>query len=443
MILSFLEKTKNGTIHIILTSFLNFLELWVSDFNEIFISYVNFVIDLLIYSASIIDIKKYFIRFEEIANKWKLGQDDEISQQLLYSIMFLANNFLRFKISFSKSLKFGTEKSSTFGGTKDFIYNISNEQLSISNPNGIYVWKFKNIAEKSSKITLSDDINIHESLPKPDKYEKQISFESELNNYFNNLYDNQLKDFGIDDKLYKPNSENFKKFNFDSDLENKPQFNLPPFEFDYSSISFLKSLNFFDPVETDKLYPSLDEVIKIDFHEYRHKINVSLVQPSNSNSHFDDFKSGLGFYDKKENMIIYTDYRYEIYFLNNQIESVVIVWNEDLTKEKMIKTYQPSNIIRIEITPQRNGLFHVSIKINQNRVKNVQFINSVLVSKDILPIYILYCLISLSCLIEHELNEVQKPLLNAGKSIREIRKKQFYQHSIVLHCARTLLEKIN
>lgn len=451
-----LEQTRKGSIIKILSFLMDIIEDSVNEDNY-FCACVELLIDIMIYSSFLTDVIPIYQRLEENSEKWKLGCEnclypEVIAQRLQYNLTYLSIHFNRYPLP---SIDFVTplrDPHSTFGCTKDLILRVSQNQISTSMPVGQFTWTFTPISPDPEPRSISEDVMIDVPIPKASESESQIQFTNHITKYFTNLYENQLSEFNIDARLYTPSD-----FDSSSSIEltpnefkkPKPQ-NLPPSSYGCNAAAFMTGTNFFDVIETDRMFPAKDgtdsAIEKFDSNIFRHQVNISFFsRQSQVYPHFDDFKQGLGYVDPDTKNIIFSDCRHEFIFNNNQLtqQDVVIVWGEGMSDDELTNSYNVVNKVRIEIMPRASGTYTVTVYVNKSIADELPSLEDAIISKRALPLYVISQISSNIHIIEHKAGKSHHPLLESGNKLRAIRKENFFSNKTMLHCARTLLEKSN
>ncbi|KAK8890929.1 hypothetical protein M9Y10_028129 [Tritrichomonas musculus] len=217
LILPELEKIKKGSVSLILNEALSAIEKkgFAEKIDELlFGRFVEFVVDLLIYSSFIINTEEHLNYFKKIVQTWDIDyviKDDqnnlkkfqfETAQRLSYAVLSLSAHYLRFPPptpSFSSvdqeenKITFSSESdtnlpTANFGSSKDCVIRICDEEIASLLPVGQFTWNYKSVAPKPEKRIVSDDVSIAENAPKVSDHPTQIAFRNRCVDFADNLY---------------------------------------------------------------------------------------------------------------------------------------------------------------------------------------------------------------------------------------------------------------
>ena len=452
-VLTELEETHSGSVARILNTLLGLIEVHRNEDESIYEATVMLTCDALIYSAYIIDVKDYFKRFETIANNWMLNKEgcnfSQICKQKLFNCtLYLATNFLRFPFPSPEFVTGGEmPKSAAFKSTVDNIIRLSKQRFVSDLPVGRYAWKYEPIAPTPAPREfnkISSDVNI----PQASETEEQKEFTSKLVNYTNDLFNTQLPELGISASLCNPDDFS-SKHAFEMTPNEAPEpsaQNIPPPTPGPCAAAFLTGLDFFDLIETTRLFPTIESrnVNSIDNNKFRHNINARFCSSTNASTHLKDFKRGLGFVLPNGNIVNETC-RHRITFLAdpNAHCEVEIVWDEGMTTKELVSTYTANTQLRFDISPMQTGLFLVNICVAKSISAEAVQLKRTIVSKRALPLFVISQIITCIHII-NKLNEtIVDPFASSGDLIGRVRGSEFYTHSIMLMCAKKILQDID
>jgi len=456
LLLPELERTKSGSISKLLNSFLDSIETRASEDDVLYETKVALTTDLIIYSHYLIDIHPIYLRFESIVDSWLLDQkgckfSPDVSQRLLYLTMYLASNFLRFPFpSTDYPSTIAKQPVSIFGSSVDHILRITNNQLISDLPIGSFTWNYSPVLPSPSIKELHSDVMINKNISLPNECESQKIFSNQIETFVTKTFDDHLPNLGIKAKKCSPSDyfhKNAPKLAPNNIPTPNPQF-LPPSNPGTNATSFLTCFDFFDILETRRLYPMLqdreDRVRSFHQNGFRNRINVSFYSSNTVYPHFEDLKMGLGIGDSSTNNIIYYDCRHEIIFHTSkqQRKEIVIVWNCDLNNDQLMESYFKESSIRIEVSPKQSGLFSVKTWLSKSFDSSF-LIKEAIVTKKALPVHILSQVLTNSYIINRKKSTISEPLKISGNAIRQMRSENFSFHELLLICAKNLLGTVS
>ena len=453
LILPEIEKTKNGSIAKILAAVLDIVET-VRLEESVFVLFVALAVDMLIYSSYLIDCSEFFGRFEKAVDGWLLDSEECIFQQstvqhLRFIVMSLACNYLRYpfpRVGFCGA----DSEGAIFGTSKTHVMKITNDAMFSATPIGRFGWRYKSIAPDPSPISLSEDTKINEEVRPIPEYTQQKEFSSKLSNYFQDLYENQLKDFEVDAELCNPgdfDAKNFVKLTPNAAVDASPQL-LPTSSVGTPAVSFASSLSYFDVLDTPRLSAVVPEekadVDKRTFAEttvYRHQIHVSILRNAlDADPHFTDFLSGLGFGASADQTILHVDSNHDIFFHFDGSHEVLIVWTNGLNRDESLRSYSDKTYMRIEISPRQSGLYSVTVRVNGSQSPGIPWFSPVITTKRALPIAVIVQLLIGVHILDRKMGRVQSPFLVNGALLNAVRDTSFVPHSLTLLSPKSIFE---
>jgi hypothetical protein len=436
LVLPELESAVAGAVSRILAAVIEKLERLLVPHDFAFVTLLEFAVDLMVLTTEVIEWREHYQRFQEVAGSWKskgfTGDDAlHVKEQLA-----LLTHFIMTYPAPVMEAPLSTEKTAVFGVTDEQILHVGVDTLISRCPVGQYEWKFRSIATEAPPFTFDDDVNIEHGVLKEDDCVQQTAFVSPINDFFS-----KLGECDASARLYRPQDFEQKGLTLSQNrpVPPTPQ-RAPPSSVGSQAIAFMSSLDYCDGLMPSQLSPRsqgapADEQLS---RPYFHTIDVSFV--AGASSHFEDFKTGLGFIDGARNAIVFPGVQHEIVFHRGQcVHSIMIVWIDGLSPKAYLESFGPPNQIRIEIQSQPSGLFLVHFRITRELPRGFPCFGEILVSKRALPVFVIGQILSLAHLREFGLNIVQKPLNKSATHLQKYRRANFYSHSVLLQCARELL----
>ncbi|OHT08567.1 hypothetical protein TRFO_22821 [Tritrichomonas foetus] len=464
LILPDLEKVCTGSVVKIIEKALVYLSRKPlfeieNENDQIFERFFEFTVDLLIYGSMITDINK---QYQEFKDKWENIENS--SQRIQYSLMYLSIHYNRFPYPAMNYVdELISSDKNTFavcGSSNDCILKVNQNQLSSLIPVGQFTWNFESQTPNVCQRELSTDINITDKLKPASDYKIQDDFTNKFLDVEKMLYtDEELlkEEFKVEKSLLcKPNEFDFGVEDFSLPIVNEFDFpsvqNLPLSSAGQPAAAFLSSLNYFsDYYSDDHLVPASSAPQLPSKLDFRHNISCMISQQGNL-PHFQDFLHGLGLIDdnsKNKDQIIYADCRHKFIFRNNNDGTIIpcLIWNQGYSIDQYIDQ-NLNTLLRIEIEPQINGLFKVSINIIrgiQDLLPRRKFQTEILVTKKALPVVFLSQLLYHYHGIEYCLNQISYPSLKNEEWINNTRKNNdiFMNHQLQLGCVKNIFDKTN
>ena len=450
-----LERTKSGSIAKLLTSLLDIIESVVLD-EAVLVVLVSLAADILVYCAYLIDTSIFFNRFQAAVNRWMLDTDECNFQQmtiqkLRFVVIYLSCNYLRYPFP-RVGFPVVEAKGALFGTPKNHVMKINNETIVSALPVGRYAWRFKSVAPDCVPRTLSDDINITDEVRPVTEHAQQSEFSSKLSNYFQDLYENQLKDFDVEAELCNPgdfDAKNSVKLTANTACQAFPQL-VPPSTVGAPAVSFASSLNFFDILESPRFSAVIpEERDDIDHRTfasttlYRHQIHASILRDAGETDlHFEDFAAGLGLVPPSEQAVVHVDCHHEVIFHVDGDYEVLIVWTNGLSRETLIQSYNEKNYMRIEISPRSSGLYTVEVKIVGSKAADFMSFSPLVVTKRALPVAVLSQVLINVHVLDRKMGKIQSPFLVNGALLSAVRDTSFAPHSVTLLSPKTIYDAV-
>jgi hypothetical protein len=463
LVIADLEKTKAGSVEKLLKGVfaaVNSLKYSSGPDDDAFVAEISeLLVDLLIYSAHLIEWKPYIAEFERILDLWNIGKSAEncqmagkTVQHILYAVMRLNCCFLRWP---HPEVRLDNEEMNgpVFAiGADRFLVFGSKKVMSVL-PVGRFQWEFEPVPHDTPSRELSEDVSVCYRIPNASEFEQQKSFSSKLTSYFDLLYQNRLPDFGVQDELCR--AENFDHADEISltpnDVLGPSAQELPNGSIGNPTVAFASSIGLLDVVENSDFCPEVSAhgtasriwgSLAAKVTSYRYKVHVNLLwNGSEISGHFADFRAGLGFMRESSRSIVYFDSRREIEFHDEgQVRPVCVVWRDGMTLAQFMQSFRRQSHLRIEISSGSNGLFCVWVKVPKaNKLSDFVF-HKTLVSKRALPAFVLGQIMSVDHLIRRREGKVEFPVHVIGEGLREFRAREFVSRPTKLLSAKVLFE---
>ena len=228
---------------------------------------------------------------------------------------------------------------------------------------------------------------------------------------------------------------------------------LSPFQeiFDQQTDPFVreKIINtLFDIIKTSRLFPviadnSAKNVNSIDCNTFKHTISARFFSSPNYSQHFADFKRGLGFSSKRGEIVTETA-RHKLLFCQNPTShcDVIVVWDECMSTKDIVATYTQDSVLRFDIAPMQTGLFTVTVSVSKQLPTELVPLKTTIVSKRALSLFVISNIMTCIHIIHKNNDNVIEPFVISGNVLNRIRNSEFHSHSIMLMCAKKILQEI-
>ena len=387
--------------------------------------YALFACSLVVYSAAEDGLRK----LESVSRSWR-------SQSLQYHMLMTAMHFKRYP-KFTEG-KF-TNGYTCFKTTGDHILGLTDQTLVSNFPPGCRVWTYSPETDSTTSIAPAD-------CPEPKSITQKDAAEFDFQSQLCESVEGYVKNmFGSGWEAATPSD-------FEQ-LESDPQVSEPV---DVPSLTlrnevsspgpvstdFTSSLGFFQPIENKRLFPSYAPLGPYHGKSCLECIHVGISSSTKTSSHFEEFKSGLGFASRsKEDVIVFRGLYSKVIFHTQRsapFKSVQIVWTEGMELEELMSTYSQETQLRFEISMRPDGKFSVETSLHKSLGEKKIGLKKISVSKKILPMFIIARVHSLVHVI---MNGMPNKLLQAGVAIRKITDHNFYDQDDALSCEKSLLNK--
>ena len=390
--------------------------------------YAIFACCLVVYCASEEGLRK----LEAVSKTWT-------SQSLHYHLLMTAMHFKRYP-KYTEGGVSGDDIYTCFKTTGDHILSIADRQLVSSFPPGCRVWSYAPENDIPMEIPETD-------VEKPKAVEQKDALEFEFQSEMCGTVERYMKNV-FEDASEAASPSDFEQMDCGGTVCEEdscvPKFHLRR-EVDSPgpvSTNFASSLGFFEPIENKRLFPAYAPLAP-----YRPKacvecIHVGISSCGKASSHFEEFKTGLGFVSRSDpDVIVFRGLYGELIFHTKPdapCQKVQIVWSEGMDLEEMMGTFSEETQLRLEVSVGSDGEFGVDTHLHRALTAKKIGMKKIRISKKILPMFIIA---RIQTLVHVMQNGMQNPLLEAAVQIRKITEHNFYDQDDALSCERSLLNK--
>ena len=389
--------------------------------------YARFTCSLVIYGASETGLQG----LEQISKEWT-------DQSLQYLLLMTAMQFNRYPKYIEGSMPDTSYPS--FKTNNDHILGATNNRLISAFPVGYRIWDYAPAcdmpkSDKTESLLTPQVIPTKECLEFPFQSDMCGTIEKYVQNMFADtsiLTPAAPSDFS---QLDAPVPEPQKVVDVPAMSLRDTASSMGP-----NAANFLSSMAFFAPVENRRLFPSYSPMDPYQCQLSCERVDIGLISANNLSAHLEEFKTGLGFPSRAgDGIITYRDVFCELVFHTKaDLDQcrVQVVWCDGMDPSWLLETYSKDAFVRMEIRINPDGRFTVRTLLHKSRARKLRTsLGEVIVSKKILPLFVLSRLRSLTTVVSKPRNV----LLEAGVQMRSVTEQSFFDQDDAFSSEKALL----
>ncbi|EAX92307.1 hypothetical protein TVAG_337270 [Trichomonas vaginalis G3] len=443
-ILPNLIQDSPNVIPMIITASVSLLEHKTRDFPQFSFLMARIIIDILLNLAQFMDVRAFADKVRIIIEQWNTSEEKKLPVEYLERVndqIFILEMLMR-RIPLQSYENPPQIQGNLVAFYKDNeILKLNETEISSTTYAGRYNWKYEIIGhEIPPNITSNSD-----KLPPISSIDKK-EFSNSIQSEISSLFNNDLPRLGITTPLSTPENVKIEKTQIDTskltDQTPENHYQVDPSNYIHHSAQFMTALGYYKVGQQEMISPSTQTSIpEVDDLQYLRVTTVSLVS-FGDHPQFEELVSNLGL-KSTDNSIIYANHRRKLIFVreNEAISNnVAVIWKEDAIESKIAETCKPEVNIRLVISPLENGLIRLEVGINKNIELKKPLLNSIIVSKQALPIHVISQIISTTEIIDADNGKDIDPILQARNSIKKTKESLTSPYSEVLYATKELLK---